>query len=59
MGYYRVTYEGYAEGEFDSSEAAKEDFIQRIRDDELDQYGRGWTALVSVEEFNEETNEWE
>ncbi len=55
---YRVTYEGYIEGEYNSAEAAKQAFIKQIVDNELDSYGREWTALIGIEEFDEKTKTW-
>ena len=55
---YRVTLEGYSEGAFRSAEEAKKDFIRYVMEEESDGYGREWTDLICVEEFNEITKEW-
>lgn len=50
MPYYRIEYEGYMEGEYASEEEAKQAFVDNIKNDELDGYGREWTELIVVEE---------
>ena len=59
MPYFRVTYEGYIEGEFSDEEAAKKAFLEALDPDYCDQYGRSREALINVERFNDETDEWE
>lgn len=57
MPYFRVRYEGYLEGEFDSASEAKQALIDDIEGDNLDAYGRHWWDLISVEQFLEDS-EW-
>lgn len=52
MATYRVTYEGYIEGEYDSAEKAKEDFVVALTEDIED------SRNIVVEEFDEETESW-
>ena len=56
--YCRVSYDGYVEGEYESIEEAKADFIDII-EGSCDRWGRDWKEELSVETFNEETKEWE
>ena len=58
MPYYRVTYEGYIEGEYDNAEEAKHDFMKYIVNDEIDQYDRTWMDSIAVEEYDEKTEKW-
>ena len=58
MPYYRVTFEGIFECEFESAEAAKQDFIDFVAEEATDAYGRTWTDLIAVEEFDEKTKTW-
>jgi len=51
--------EGYSEGEYASAEEAKAAFIKWIEDEELDGYGRVWSDLIGVEEFDEKSEVWE
>lgn len=59
MPYFRVTYEGYLEGEYEDADAAKQALIDDIEGEVLDAYGRQWWDLIHVEQFNDETGEWE
>lgn len=59
MAYFRVTYEGYVEGEYEDEEAAKADFLNGLNEDYTDAYGRSREQMLHVEKFNEETGEWE
>jgi len=54
MPYYRVSYEGYLEGEYADEEEAKQDFVDGIKNEELDLYGREWTELILVENLDDE-----
>ncbi len=54
MPYYRVSYAGYLEGEYADEEEAKKDFVDGIKNEELDLYGREWTELVEVENLGDE-----
>jgi len=51
MPYYRITWDGYIEGEYPDGDEAKNALIKHIEEDELDQYLRNWRDLVSVEEL--------
>ena len=51
--HYRVWYDGYSEGEYDSKDEAIKDFNECVHED-LDDGGN-----IFVEMFNEETNRWE
>ena len=59
MPYFRVTYVGYVEGEYESEEAAKAAFIEGLDPDYCDAYGRSREDMVQVERFNDETEQWE
>jgi len=59
MPYYRVSFEGYLEGEYDDEETAKDEMEKSLDADYLDGYGRGRRDLIGIETFNEETQEWE
>ena len=52
--YFRVTWEGYIEGEYESDEEAKQALIDFINNDEFDNYGRTWEDLIAVEELTED-----
>lgn len=52
MPYYRVTYEGYLEGDYGFVEKAKEEFIIALKEDIEDDRN------IVVEEFDEEKKEW-
>jgi hypothetical protein len=54
MPYFRVTYSGYLEGEYEDSDAAKQALIDQIEGQEIDAYGRQWWELIDVEQFTEE-----
>jgi hypothetical protein len=58
MPYFRVTYVGYVEGDFDTEEDAKEEFLSGLNEDYTDAYGRSREDMVCVEEFDEVTGEW-
>lgn len=51
MGYYRITYDGYVEGEYESADEAKAEFIKSLEENDPDQY-------ICVEKFDEATKEW-
>ena len=53
MKYYRIEYDGYTEGEYESPDAAIKDFI------ELAQKDFGSDMNITVKRFNEKTNQWE
>ncbi len=53
MKYYRIEYDGYSEGEYESLDAAIKDFIERTQEDFDD------GVNITVKRFNEETNQWE
>lgn len=50
MPYFRVQYEGYIEGDYESQEDAVEAFLEVLEYGDLD---------LDVEVFDEETKEWE
>ena len=52
--FYRLTYEGYTEGEYDTEADALENFIENVRED-LDDDGRN----IVVNKFDEKTKKWE
>jgi hypothetical protein len=53
MPYYRVTWDGYVEGEYETPELAKQALLDCFDDDYVDQYGRQWQDLVSVENLDD------
>ena len=53
MPYYRVTFEGYIEGDYPDQKAAEQALIDQIENDELDGYGRDWRQLVQAENLDE------
>ncbi len=55
--YCRVSYDGYVEGEYESIEDAKAEFIDIIENGGSD--GRDWKDELSIETFNEKTEKWE
>jgi hypothetical protein len=56
MPYYRVTFDGYVEGEYESEDAAEEEMLRMMTEgDEL----REPRDFLSIETFNQETGEWE
>jgi len=57
MPYYRVTWEGYLEGEFDDEEQAKKALIENIEENEIDAYGRDWRELIVVENLGSDEKE--
>ena len=59
MPYYRVTWGGYIEGEYESEEAARAALIDFIDDEDIDQYGRDWIQLIEVERLDEESDDGE
>jgi len=58
MPYYRVTFDGYVEGEYESEEAAKKDLLACLEPDYIDDVGRTREDMLSVEEFDAETDVW-
>ena len=50
MPYFRLTYEGYTEDEFENQEEALEHFKDRVKDDIDDEYN------ISIEEWD--GSEW-
>ncbi len=58
MPYYRATFDGYIEGEYENEEAARTAMVEAMQEDYTDQYGRGPEDLVSIEEFNDKIGEW-
>jgi hypothetical protein len=54
MPYYRITWEGYQEGEFTNEEEAKESLIDFVENGEVDHFGRDWTQLISVEQLEDD-----
>ena len=58
MAYYRVTYDGYVEGEYESEEAAKQDLLACMDEDYVDHVGRTREDMLSVEEYDSEKDEW-
>jgi len=59
MPYFRVSYEGYIEGEYDNEEEAIKEFLEGLNEDYVDAYGRTREQMLRVEKFNEEKGEWE
>ena len=59
MAYFRIECDMYIEGEYETAEDAKQDFIDCIFEEKMDNYGRDWTDLISISEFNDKTGEWE
>jgi len=57
--YFRITFDGYIEGEFESEEEAIAEMNEMFNDDYRDHYGRAPSDLFTVERFNNETEEWE
>jgi len=51
MGYYRVRFEGYIEGEYDSADLAKQEMVAFLEDG-IDAYGRSKEDLIVVEEYD-------
>ena len=55
MPYFRITYEGYVEDEFDSEEEAINTFVETVQTDlENEDY-----THVGIEKYNDEKGEWE
>lgn len=54
MPYFRVTYSGYLEGEYEDADAAKQALIDDVEGQQIDAYGRQWWDLIQVEQFTEE-----
>ena len=52
MGYYRVTYEGYIEGEYDSEREAINNFKIAMEEDVEDKNN------IAISEFDEITKHW-
>jgi hypothetical protein len=48
MPYFRVTFEGYQEGEYATMEEAKQAFIDFVENGEVDGYGRTLDDLISI-----------
>jgi hypothetical protein len=59
MPYYRVTYDGYVEGEYASEEEAKKDLLACLDPDYIDGVGRTRENMLSVETWNPEKGKWE
>ena len=59
MPYYRVTYGGYVEGEYEDEEAAKNALRDLLHDEVADRYGRSLDDFLEVETFNEGRQVWE
>jgi hypothetical protein len=53
MGYFRVTYDGYYDGEHENEDEAKQAFINYVENNETDGYGRTWDDLISVEKLED------
>lgn len=51
--WYRVTFEGYLEGEYENEDDAKQALIDYIEECKVDQYGRSWHDLIDVEDPEE------
>ena len=54
MKYYRVSYDGYTEGEYEDRAAAIKDFVECVQDDLDDSCN-----TITVEVYNEDTEKWE
>lgn len=51
MGIFRVTWAGYFDCEADNKEKAKNQFIEWIEENDIDQYGRDWKDFIECEEL--------
>lgn len=52
MGYFRVTYEGYLEGEYETADDAIEEFAELAKEDIETHFH------ITVEEYDEESGKW-
>ena len=54
MPYCRVSFEGYVEGDYETPELAKVDFMDYLQEEGMDLMNE-----LNVEVFNEQTQRWE
>ena len=48
---YRITWGGSYDTEAETEEEAKQQFIDYIQNEELDNYGRDWYDLIEIEKL--------
>ena len=57
MAYYRISYDGYVEGDYENEEDAINDFIDIIENGNF--YGRDLGNQLTIEKYDEENEKWE